>query len=175
MMGGLDLVPLLAGGDRRSIGRVPQVVRAAARDPGVVPALIRLLGGPDPVARMRAADALEKATRIDPTPLRRYRIRLLRLAAHTQQPELRWHLAQLLPRLGFRPPGRRRALRILRGYLRDPSAIVRTFALQAMVDLTAGHPGSRAAVRRVLRAAVRSDSPAVRARARRLLAEGEPQ
>jgi hypothetical protein len=118
---------------------------------------------------MRAADALEKVTRAQPGRLARFKPTLLRLARTAGQQELRWHLAQLLPRLDLTAQERARAARILRGYLRDPSSIVRTFALQALADLATQYPAMWPGVHRRLRAAATRGTPAMRARARRIL------
>jgi hypothetical protein len=90
---------------------------------------------PDPVVRMRAADAVEKITRRRPDLLRGLEDRVLTEVAAIDQQEVRWHVAQLLPRLALTPPQRARPIAILRGFLDDDSRIVRTFAMQALADL----------------------------------------
>ena len=56
----------LSGGDRRSIGRSNDVVADVLARPAQAPRLLKILIGalasPDPVLRMRAADAVEKIT-----------------------------------------------------------------------------------------------------------------
>ncbi|MEJ2364808.1 MAG: hypothetical protein P8017_09040 [Deltaproteobacteria bacterium] len=65
---------LLQGGDPRSTGKADQVAREAENNPTVVDELVDGLKISDPVIRMRCADELEKATRIQqaekylPTP-----------------------------------------------------------------------------------------------------------
>jgi len=56
---------LLAGSDRRSIGRANEAVTAVERDPARFEKLWDCLKNQDPIVRMRAADALEKITRKD--------------------------------------------------------------------------------------------------------------
>jgi hypothetical protein len=51
------------------------------------------------------------------------------------QQEVRWHVAQLLPRLALTASRRARAITILRGFVDDDSRIVWTFAMQALADL----------------------------------------
>ncbi len=159
---------MLRGGDRRSIGRVPRVLQLVAADPGRVGWLVAALDDHDPLVRMRAADALEKATVRDAAPLQPHKRFLLRLAASSQQQELRWHLAQLLPRLKLRSAQRRSAALTLRGYLADRSAIVRTFALQGLTDLALQDASLRPLARHWVRWAAREGTPAMRARAKRL-------
>ncbi|OGO46869.1 MAG: hypothetical protein A2Z30_05925 [Chloroflexi bacterium RBG_16_64_43] len=169
-----DIRDVLRGGDRRSIGRVPQVLNRLTASPRLFDRLVAALGDTDPVVRMRAADALEKASRKDASPLQKHKRALLRLARSTAQQELRWHLAQMLPRLHLRPPERQAAARTLQSYHTDPSSIVRTFALQALADLAQGDAALRALALRSLRQAIRTGTPAMRSRAARLLRELAP-
>lgn len=167
-----QLLDQLKTGDRRSIGRSEAVVRAALRSPGRLLELAAGLGHPNGLVRMRASDALEKVSRERPEWLRPIRAELLTLAGETREQEVRWHLAQLLPRLGLRRTQRQRLVWILRGYLRDPSAIVRVSALQALVELSSRDRTLERLVRRQLRRALTRGTPAERARARQLRAEG---
>jgi hypothetical protein len=52
-----------------------------------------------PVLRMRAADAVEKISSQKPDLLKPFKSELLGLLFETDQKELRWHLAQMIPRL----------------------------------------------------------------------------
>jgi len=166
-----DIRELLRGGDRRSIGRVPKILKHLAADPHLVRPLVAALSDADLIICMRAADALEKATRRDPSALQAHKRALIHLSRSTQQHEVRWHLAQMLPRLMLRPAERHSAFQTLRGYLADRSAIVRTFALQGMADFARHDPSLKPTARRWLRWAVRQGTPAMRSRAARLLRE----
>jgi hypothetical protein len=117
---------------------------------------------------MRAADALEKIGRSRPELLRRYRLRLLRIAQRSSQPEVQWHMAQLFPRLDLSRSQLTLARRTLRRYLGSTSAIVQTMALDALVQLAPPTPAGRVQSLRLLQRAGASTFPAVRARARRL-------
>jgi hypothetical protein len=66
-----------------------------------------------------------------------YKRRLLELAATSIEKEVRWHLAQMLPRLNLERTDLRRIAEIMFGYLNDGSRIVKTFAMQALADLAA--------------------------------------
>ena len=164
-----DIRDLLRGGDRRSIGRVPQVLNRIKASPRLFDRLVAALSDTDPVVCMRAADALEKASLRDASALQKHKRALLCLAGSTAQQELRWHLAQMLPRLHLRPSERRAAARTLQLYQTDPSSIVRTFALQALADLAQADAALRPLALRSLRRAVRTGTPAMRSRASRLL------
>jgi hypothetical protein len=56
-----DVLQKLAGGDRRSIGKV-EVVTDVLNDPALFDALFDGMLCDDPITRMRAADAIEKIT-----------------------------------------------------------------------------------------------------------------
>jgi len=49
----------------------------------------------DPVVRMRAADAIEKVSRLHPEFLKAYKQRLIREVSKIDQQEIRWHVAQM--------------------------------------------------------------------------------
>ncbi|MCX6026687.1 MAG: hypothetical protein NTY23_10595 [Chloroflexi bacterium] len=164
-----DIREMLRGGDRRSIGRVPQALKRLDADPRLVGQLVAALGDADPVVCMRAADALEKASLPDASALQKHKRALLRLAGSTAQQEVRWHLAQMIPRLHLWPAERRAVARTLQRYLTDQSSIVRTFALQALADLAQVDSALRPLALRSLRQAVRTGTPAMRSRAARLL------
>lgn len=126
-----DIVRALKGGDRRSIGRSNQVVALVRRTPELFPALIDWMHHEDALVRMRAADAAEKLTVTNPEWLRPFKVQLIKLATRTKQPELRWHLAQMLPRVELSWRDRVIVAAALQRYLRDHSRIVKTFAMQA--------------------------------------------
>src|SRR5690349_3152849 len=168
-MASIPLRDLLTGGDRRSIGRVADVLRILRRQPHRVGELVATLRDQDPLVRMRAADALEKVSAAHPQLLRPHQRVLLRLARDATQQELRWHLAQLVPRLRLTAHQRLRAAGFFESYLRDRSAIVRTCAMQALADLASVDRRLRARVVRRLRRLTRTGTPAMQARGRRLL------
>jgi len=163
------ILPLLQGGDRRMIGRSDQVAAIVAEAPEFFPELIAGLWSEDPLVRMRAADAAEKVTRKKRELLQPYKKELLGLMAETEQQELRWHLAAMVPRLLLSAKQRNLATSLLVGYLEDRSSIVKTFALQGLADLAQDDPSIRPGVIEILREATRSGTPAMKARSRKLL------
>ena len=58
-----NILALLEGGDRRSIGRSEQVAAIASKNQALFPEWIRGWCSQDPLVRMRAADATEKVIR----------------------------------------------------------------------------------------------------------------
>lgn len=130
----------LQDGDRRSIGRSNEVVSEALSNPRLFRVVFSGLSADDPLVRMRSADVVEKITAQRPELLRSYKNRLIRDLAATDQKEVRWHVAQMLPRLELNDDERKRVLRVLFGYLNDSSGIVRTFAMQALADIARDSP-----------------------------------
>lgn len=166
-----DIVCALKGGDRRSIGRSNQVVALVRRTPTLFPTLIDCMHHEDELVRMRAADAAEKLTLTNPEWLQPFRVQLIKLAACVEQSELRWHLAQMLPRLEL---SRRDCLivaAVLRRYLRDHSRLVKTFAMQGLADLTKQDPSLTTSIRPLLSSLTKTGSAAMKSRGRKLLAQ----
>jgi HEAT repeat protein len=171
----VNILRLLEGGDRRTIGRADEVAAIVSKDPGRFPELIKGLWSDDPLVRMRAADASEKVTRGNHELLQRYKTELLGLVAETKQQELRWHLAAMIPRLPLNARERQRAASLMESYLEDRSSIVKTSALQGLADLADHDSSLRPKVIELLHASTRSGTPAMKARSRKLLLHLEGQ
>ena len=168
-------LPNLKSGDLRSIGHSDEAVELVFANPELFGELVAGLLDGDRLVRMRSADAVEKATREHPawlTPWKRY---LLHDVAAHQEKELRWHVAQLLPRLKLTAVEREHAVEILNEYLRDKSSIVRTFSMQALVDLAESDPPLRLQVRPLIERLTQSGTPAMKARGRKLLRKLDKQ
>lgn len=85
-----------------------------------------------------------------------------------EQKEVRWHSAQMLPRLRLKSNQVERAVALLLRCLDDDSRIVRLCALQAFTDVAKDHPTLRARASRLLRRLRLSDIPSVLGRANSL-------
>lgn len=167
------IVDKLRGGDRRSIGRANEVVGDVLKDPSLFCQLFDGMLEHDPLVRMRAADVVEKLTINHPEWLKPFKRKLLGPVAAIDQQEVRWHVAQLIPRLNLTDLQRAKAVQVLVDYLGDQSAIVRTFALQALSDLAQQDPRLRRKVASLLQEGLAEDSAAVRSRSKKLLAQME--
>ena len=159
----------LAGGDRRSIGRSDDVARDISRAPDLFAVVVDGMAVGDPVVRMRAADAVEKASRTRPQLLQPHKRRFLKDIALVGQQEVRWHLAQVVPRLRLASNERRQAVALLLSFLDDRSKIVQVNAMQALADLALQDDRLRKSVIGRVESLVAEGSPAVRARGRKLL------
>lgn len=130
-----SILKKLQGGDGRSIGRSEEVVRDVSKNSLLVASLFAGLLDNDPVVRIRAADALEKATRRNHGLFQPWKRQLLGAVSALDDKEVRWYVAQMLPRLRLTPTDRETAVRTLMGYLQSDSSIVKTFSMQALADL----------------------------------------
>ena len=123
----------------------------------------------NPLVRMRCADVLEKVSRTAPQSLRTLRRQMLRLLRMPQPKEVLWHLLQIAPRIRWSPSDLIDVNAAASAALADASSIVKACALQALVELLAQDPRRAPEVRRQVNLAVASATPAVRARARKLM------
>lgn len=118
---------------------------------------------------MRAADAIEKITLRRPDLLHPFKKKLFEIAGRTDQQEVRWHMALMLPRLKLTPRERALALDILFDYLRDRSSIVKTWSMQALADLAAQDAALQSKILPLLEELTEVGTPAMRARGRKIL------
>jgi len=163
------LLRKLEGGDRRSIGKVEDVVNAVLKNSALFKVLIDGLFVEDSVVRMRAADAIEKITLDHSEYLQPHKRRIIKLAVETKQQEVRWHIAQIMPRLHLTPKEKTKVVDILFDYLQDKSKIVVTFALQALADFATEEKKLRFRVICALEDLSKTGSPAVKNRGKKLL------
>lgn len=161
----------LKGGDRRSIGRVDEVVAEVLADSGLFGLVFEGMLDDNPLIRMRCADAVEKITVSRPDDLHPYKTKLIRQVAKIDQQEVRWHVAQLFSRLDLTCKERRAVVATLQGYLKDESKIVKTLSMQALADMAEQDATLRAPIIRQLEKLTRSGSPAMKSRGRKLLAK----
>jgi hypothetical protein len=163
----------LTGGDRRSIGRADEVASLIMREHGRLGELWSCLRNTDPVVRMRAADALEKISRVVPDQFEPYKEALLTRKLEDGSVELRWHLIAITSRLALQVGDAARFYTYLDQCLRlDASRIVKVAALQAAYDLSLTFPQFNAALIDMLAFARSSPWPSVTARAARLVPRG---
>ncbi len=165
----MDILHKLEGGDLRSIGRADEVVADVLDDLDLFEHVFRGMSSEDPIVRMRAADVVEKVSAVHPECLQPYKGNLLQRVAAIDQQEVRWHVAQMLPRLELDAEERAKAVEILLGYLDDRSKIVKTCAMQALADLALIDDSLRPQVIPVLQDLTQTGSPAMKSRGHKLL------
>jgi hypothetical protein len=156
----------LTGGDRRMVKGVDSACERVRRDPSLFDDLVRGMTHEDELVRMRAADAVEKLTVERPELLSPYASFLLGEVAPIPQQEIRWHVAQLLPRLKLNAMQRHRAVEVLEGYLADRSRLVRTWAMDGIARLSVADPVLKERARKIVDEGLKNGPPSVQARAR---------
>jgi hypothetical protein len=164
-----DILKKLAGGDRRSIGRVSEIVAEVLNDSSLFKVVFNGMLSDDPIIRMRSADAVEKITAKHPEYLQPYKEKLIQQVAKSDQQEVRWHAAQMFPRLELSKEEQAVVVEILLNYLDDKSKIVKTFSMQALADFAERDAGLRPQIIKLLEELTRTGSPAMRSRGRKLL------
>ena len=170
-----EITALLEEGDLRSVGRVSEVIRLVANEPELFPEVIQAMAHSDPGIRMRASDAVEKISRTKPEYLQSHKEFILKLVSGSEQQEVRWHLAQIVPRLELSHKERSRVAEELFTFLDDPSKIVQTNSLQALVDLAWEDDELFPRVRTAVETLAEEGSPAVSNRAGKLFLELDDQ
>jgi hypothetical protein len=159
----------LSGGDRRSIGRSNDIVEEILKRPSLFRYLLEGMASDDAIVRMRAADVAEKVTARQPDLLQPHKNKLFTIAGSSDQQEVRWHAAMIIPRLKLTAKERAVAVDILFDYLSDHSSIVKTFAMQGLATLVSADPRLREKIFPLLRELTEVGTPAMRARGRKLL------
>ena len=165
----MDILKELGGGDRRSIGKANRIVALVLKTPELFDDVMRGLRDGDPLIQMRCADVAEKVSAARPDWLQRHKRDILLLASKVQAKEVRWHMAQMVPRLRLTAGDRQKVIALLFEYFKDESRIVKTCAMQALFDMSRSDRRLRSRVVPVLRAALENGSGATRSRARKLL------
>jgi hypothetical protein len=160
---------LLSGGDRRSIGNANGVAATIADSPSLFGSCVRAMSDNDPAIRMRAADAVEKASRSRPELLAAHKAALLGAVAEIDQHEVRWHLLQLLPRLSLTADEQRELFKRAVAWVRSDRRIVAAEALSALFGLVGNDESLREQAVMIAVQSLDAPSPALRARARKLL------
>ena len=164
------LLAKLAGGDRRSTGRTDEVVRDVLANPAGIAELFDGLDRDDSIIRMRAADAIEKASRRRPDLLGPFKAHVLHHLATAEQPEVQWHTAQMATRLELSEAEAARVVeRLKRLFGESPSRIARANAIDVLAQLAGPRPGLRDEVKRLIDTALASETPAISARARQVV------
>ncbi|MHB8807861.1 MAG: hypothetical protein ACYC59_09805 [Anaerolineaceae bacterium] len=168
-----QILQMLVGGDRRSIGRANEVARIILQQPEKFDDLFQGFYDPDPIIKMRTADAVEKITAEKPYLLAPYKQEMINLIEKTDQIEVQWHLTQILPRLPLTKGEIVNAYQLIEKYLSSSSAIVKAFTYQCFFELALQEPDLLPQTRKHLKMGMESPTKAVQSRCRKLLKEIE--
>jgi hypothetical protein len=164
-----NIEKLLSVGDLRSSGNSEAVVKKVLSRPDLFADVIDAIFSDNPATKMRASDAAEKITRIRPEWLKPYKKLFLNKISAIEQKEVRWHTAQILPRLKLTAKEKTQVFNLMMDYLKDNSSIVRTFAMQALADIALQDEGYVKKVRILIRKLMENGTPAMQSRGKKLL------
>ncbi len=137
--------------------------------------LLRKVTGAEKTVAERASRMLKKISEVDRSALYSFRDSLIREAVSARDLRVQWNLLTVLGRLPLQGKEKALVVDLCLQRLEDASSLNRTFALQALMDLSEEDRALRARVLPLVRRFAESEtlgSPALRARARRLLKQG---
>lgn len=161
------LISKFQGGDLRSIGKSNEIAKEAKDSPEIIYDLIELLSHSDPLIKLRAADSLEKATVTSNWKLLTSKKATILKNFETTQQEVKWHLAQIIPRIELNSSETDYVVRILKSWFEnDESKIVRVFSMQAIFDLSVVNPELKQTAVDVIYIGMQSNISSIRSRAK---------
>jgi hypothetical protein len=131
--------------------------------------LVRRLRDGDKAVMERAARTLKKISEADAGALYAWRKALLAEAFRAVDVRVQWNLSIVLGRLPLKGADKALAVELMFERLRDVSGLNRTMAMQALMDLSEQDAALRARVMPIVLEFVENGTPAMRARARKLL------
>lgn len=165
-----DIIYLLSEGDKRTVTNVDSVVAAVLKDAQRIEELMNCLVLNDEVILMHAMDAVEKVYSVQPTIIRPYSDILFELFVRSDQKEVRWHMAQILPSLLQKETQISQAVSIWSDdFNNSKSSIVRTFSLQALFDVDQKYENLGIPLDKYLNHALEHGTPALRSRVKKLI------
>jgi hypothetical protein len=160
------------GRDRRAHPGAGEAATAASRDPRLFAALIDAMRSTDGLLAARSAEAADRASAENTLLLEPHKRDLLGRLAQIERREIRWHVAQMLPRLRLEGAERERAVVLVVGWLegRDGGALAVAGGFESLAVLADDDPRLIETIKPVLERHASGGPPAIRARARSVLA-----
>jgi hypothetical protein len=163
------LLQSLSDGDRRSVGESNRAVSAVLENPELISILFQGLETPDPVLRMRCADAIEKVTTNRPDLLVPFKKKILGRLSKVEQQEVRWHIAPMIARLPLTEDEETTVVNLLLSYTNDRSSIVKTMSMQALADIALRSRRLLPEIKQHIEELSVIGTPAMKARSKQLL------
>lgn len=154
--------------DKWGLDRARQAAREIAGSRAAVKALVAAMFGDESELRKRAADVARRITDTDTALLTQYADELAGLLAGLPAEESRtkWHLGLVVPRVAHTREQRLRAARLMQLLFEDESNVARCSAIEGIGLLTCGESSLREIAEEMIERALRSGTPAMKARAR---------
>jgi hypothetical protein len=164
-----DFAKLLLDNDLRTIKQNNIVIRSV-NDQKSFDELFRLTFHHERTLVMRAVDAVEKLTVRHPEFLQSHKSQLLHALKSADHKELKWHIAQLIPRVDLDGKEIEDVWHILTYWTqnRNESKIERVNSLQGLFDLSKLHPEFKNDFEKTLESIEHEMIPSIQARIRRI-------
>jgi hypothetical protein len=164
-----SLTHLLLGKDLRTI-RQNRIVVQSINDQQTFDELFALVFHHERQLVMRAVDAVEKVTSKHPEFLKPHKFQLLSILKSADHKELKWHIAQLIPRVDLSTEELEKVWHTLSYWVlnKNESKIVRVNALQGLFDLSQKYVGLKPDVENIFAAIEHEMIPSMQARIRKL-------
>jgi hypothetical protein len=161
----------LASGPVRGLGKANAIAVAASRDAKVLKELVEAACDSREVVSRRAANALKKVQAARAELLVPYAGRLVRMALDCDELQTRWNLTLVVGELPVKGRDKKLAVELMFEALESQSGFLRTFAMQGLANLAVDDAVLSARVKTVVERALEDSSAAMRARAKRILAQ----
>lgn len=160
---------LLLGKDLRTI-RQNSIVVQSVQDQQTFDELFSLVFHHERPLVMRAVDAVEKLTSKHPEFLKPHKSQLLSVLKSADHKELKWHIAQLIPRVDLSEDELQKVWHTLAYWVqnKNESKIVRVNALQGLFDLSKANPELKAELNNIIADAEHEMIPSLQARIRKI-------
>ncbi|MBC8345948.1 MAG: hypothetical protein ISR89_01600 [Candidatus Marinimicrobia bacterium] len=152
---------------------VKEAIDTVQKDPLLFSILIKGMPHENELIAMRSADAVEKLTYTQPKWLAPHKRFLIDLLGKSNQQEVLWHLAQIIPRLSLSKKEKEQLIYVFESLLKNKSRILVTFSMQAMVDLSNGNKELKNQIFPIIQDLTKTGSGAMRSRGRKLLKQME--
>jgi len=137
--------------------------------------LVRRLRDRDKTVVERTARTLKKISEADTGALYAWRKALLNEAFRAVDVRVQWNLSIVVGRLPLKGADKALAVELMFERLRDRSGLNRTMAMQALMDLSEDDEELRARVIPIVMEFIENGTPAMKARARKLLKKVKQQ
>jgi hypothetical protein len=160
---------LLSGGDLRSIGKSNSLI-SKINTQEKFDDLFKSLFNKDRIVVMRAADVVEKITLKSPSYLKKHKNKILELCMIATDKELKWHLAQLLPRIKLNKSELSLVWNTISEWAANKaeSKIVRVNSIQSMFELSEGNDSLRKKLENTISEIKKENVPSLNARIKKL-------
>lgn len=165
----MDFTKIFQGGDMRSPKGAQIAADYVLENPEFIFEIVKLITCGDKMIQMRAADCLEKISAQNHEILSPIHGEILQIMKISKQKEVRWHLAQIVPRIVSDEKEIDEIAPILFDYINDTSKIVATFALDALVNFAKKNEKLKDQILPILKDKAQNGNGAIKARAKILL------